>query len=181
MNLRAILELDARWTERLRLQPEQKKRWWLTAFLAHSGDSWFWFAGLVLVWFLARGEWHYRAAILAVGVGALAVLVLAIKFTIRRRRPEGEWGAIYRNTDPHSFPSGHAARAALLAIGALGLGPTWFAILLVLWAPLVCLARVAMGLHYVSDVLAGIVVGILAGLALLAAQPFLLQLAPWLF
>ncbi len=39
---------------------------------------------------------------------ALAVIVLAIKFSIRRRRPEGEWGAMYRKTDPHSFPSGHA-------------------------------------------------------------------------
>ena len=49
------------------------------------------------------------------GILILAALVLAIKFLVRRQRPEGEWGAIYRNTDPHSFPSGHAARAVLLA------------------------------------------------------------------
>ena len=93
----------------------------------------------------------------------LAVIVLAIKFTIRRRRPEGEWGGFYRSTDPHSFPSGHAARAMLIAILAIGLGPGWLAILLCIWAPLVALARVAMGLHYVSDIAAGVVLGTLAG------------------
>jgi undecaprenyl-diphosphatase len=94
---------------------------------------------------------------------ALAVLVLAVKFTIRRRRPEGEWGAIYRTTDPHTFPSGHAARAILIAVLALGLGPAWLAVLLCIWAPLVALARVAMGLHFVSDILAGAILGAIAG------------------
>jgi undecaprenyl-diphosphatase len=94
---------------------------------------------------------------------ALAVIVLAIKFSIRRRRPEGTWGAMYRSTDPHSFPSGHAARAILIAILAIGLGPWWLAILLCVWAPLVALARVAMGLHYLSDIAAGLVLGATAG------------------
>ena len=93
----------------------------------------------------------------------LAVIVLAIKFTIRRRRPEGEWGGMYRSTDPHSFPSGHAARAILIAVLAIGLGPGWLAILLCVWAPLVALARVAMGLHYLSDIAAGAVLGAIAG------------------
>jgi len=93
----------------------------------------------------------------------LAVIVLAIKFTIRRRRPEGEWGGMYRSTDPHSFPSGHAARAILIGVLAIGLGPGWLAILLCVWAPLVALARVAMGLHFLSDVTAGAVLGAIAG------------------
>jgi undecaprenyl-diphosphatase len=98
----------------------------------------------------------------------LAAIVLAIKFSIRRRRPEGEWGTIYRSTDPHSFPSGHAARAMLIAVLGIGLGPVWLAVLLCVWMPLVALARVAMGLHYLSDVLAGLVLGaIAAGVVLL--------------
>jgi undecaprenyl-diphosphatase len=88
---------------------------------------------------------------------------MVIKFTIRRQRPEGEWGAIYRSTDPHSFPSGHAARAVMLAVVAMGTGPAWFAALLVVWAPLVCLARVAMGVHYLSDILAGMLLGLVLG------------------
>jgi undecaprenyl-diphosphatase len=92
-----------------------------------------------------------------------AALVLAIKFTVRRGRPEGEWGSIYRSTDPHSFPSGHATRVFLIAVMITAFGPGWLAILLVLWAPLVGLARVAMGVHYLSDVLAGALLGILFG------------------
>jgi undecaprenyl-diphosphatase len=90
---------------------------------------------------------------------------MLIKFTVRRRRPEGEWGGIYRKTDPHSFPSGHAARAIMLAVVAAGLGPAWFALLLMAWVPFVALSRVAMGLHYLSDVLAGVFLGVLTGLA----------------
>ena len=89
---------------------------------------------------------------------------MTIKFSVRRRRPQGEWGGIYRNTDPHSFPSGHAARSFMIAVLASGLGPTWLAIVLWIWAPLVSLARVAMGVHYFSDILAGIVVGLVVGL-----------------
>src|SRR5678810_1059321 len=90
--------------------------------------------------------------------------VLIIKFSIRRKRPEGNWGQIYRYTDPHSFPSGHAARAFLIATIASGLGPAWLAIALWVWAPLVAFARVAMGVHYLSDILAGSLLGILVAL-----------------
>ena len=73
-------------------------------------------------------------------------------------------GGIYRNTDPHSFPSGHAARAFLIAAVASVLAPAWLGIILWIWAPLVSLARVAMGVHYVSDVLAGALLGIAVAL-----------------
>jgi len=41
-------------------------------------------------------------------------------------------------------------------------------LILWIWAPLVALARVAMGVHYVSDVLAGALFGIL--IALIGSQ-----------
>ena len=135
----------------------------VAAFLAHSGDSWFWWAGLALLWWRGNLFWRSWALTMLLSIIVLAVIVLAIKFTIRRRRPEGEWGAIYRSTDPHSFPSGHAARVVLIGVLAIGLGPGWLAIFLCVWAPLVALARVAMGLHYLSDVAAGAVLGATAG------------------
>jgi undecaprenyl-diphosphatase len=92
-----------------------------------------------------------------------------IKLSVRRSRPQGEWGKIYRNTDPHSFPSGHAARVVLLAVIAVGLGPLWLGLLLLVWAPLVGMARVAMGVHYPSDVAAGMLVGALIGLLVLVS------------
>ncbi len=157
------LETDARWSQRLRVaeQPGWRRR--AAAILAHSGDSWFWGLGLALVWWRGAPAWRSIAGNTFVAVACLALVVLVIKFLVRRRRPQGEWGAIYRNTDPHSFPSGHAARAFLLAALGTGWAPAWMAVLLWIWAPLVALARVAMGLHYLSDVVAGVVLGLAAG------------------
>ncbi len=55
----------------------------------------------------------------------------------------------------------------MLAVIMLGLGPVWLGLLLLIWAPLVGLARVAMGVHYLSDVLAGMILGLLIGIAVL--------------
>jgi undecaprenyl-diphosphatase len=160
----SLLQLDRRLTEALRIAEQPGSLRSLAAVLAHSGDSWFWGAGLAVVWLFGDFVWKWRATLLIFGILVTAVLVFLIKFTVRRRRPEGQWGNIYRATDPHSFPSGHAARAVMLAALAIGLGPAPFAILLALWAPLVSLARVAMGVHYISDVLAGALLGALVGI-----------------
>ena len=46
---------------------------------------------------------------------------------------------------------------------AAGWGPLGLAIVLTVWAPLVALSRVAMGLHYLSDVVGGAILGLVAG------------------
>ncbi len=161
------LELDARLTARLHVLEKPGLLRSLAILLGHSGDSWFWLLGLLLVIWRGSQAWRSLAIAFLVGIALTAVVVLLIKFSVRRQRPEGEWGQVYRRTDPHSFPSGHAARALMLAVLAVALGPVWFATLLVIWAPLVGLARVATGLHYISDVLAGWLLGLLMGLVVL--------------
>jgi membrane-associated phospholipid phosphatase len=167
-NLKKLLELDARLSARMRVAERPGFLRSVCVFLAHSGDSWFWWAGLALLAWQGNTFWRQWALTILVSIIALAVLVLAVKFTIKRRRPEGEWGKFYRSTDPHSFPSGHAARAVLIAVLAIALGPAWLALVLCLWAPLVALARVAMGVHFLSDIVAGGILGLAAaGIALL--------------
>ncbi len=156
------LKQDAQLSTRLRIEDPGLLRK-LAIFFGHSGDSWFWGIGLLLIIWLGSLQWKQIAWGLLIGIALTAIVVLVIKFSVRRSRPAGEWGQIYRKTDPHSFPSGHAARAAMLAVLGLALGPAWFGILLLVWAPLVGLARVATGLHFVSDVLAGWLLGILMG------------------
>lgn len=158
-----LIELDARLSQKLRVAEKPGALRTLAGILAHSGDSWFWLLGLGIVWLVGDTYWRELAALFAGGILVTAVIVMAIKFTVRRKRPPGEWGSIYRRTDPHSFPSGHAARAVLLAVLALGAGPVWLACVLLPWSIAVVFARVAMGLHYLSDVLAGALVGILVG------------------
>ena len=182
MNLKKILTLDATLSDRIRIQnPETNRFKPFAAFFAHSGDSWFIEIALFLLWLFTVGALHQMVALMAGAVVVLALLVLGIKFTIRRQRPDGEWGAIYRNTDPHSFPSGHAARTAMLATLALGLGFTWLGILLLVWMLLVSLARVWMGVHYLSDVVAGIVLGALFGWFMTATAQWFYALLPWVF
>ncbi len=164
MSLRSILELDARLSSQLRVAEQPGFLRNMAAFFAHSGDSWFWAAALIIFWFLTNPVWKQWVVVEFFGIAGLAGVVLAIKFLVRRERPEGEWGGIYRNTDPHSFPSGHAARAFLIAAIASALAPPWLGAVLWIWAPLVALARVAMGVHYVSDVVAGAILGIIVGL-----------------
>ncbi len=164
----SLLDYDRALSQRLRIAETPGKLRTLAAILAHSGDSWFWLAGIALLWLLGPPLWRPEELLFLIAIIAVAVPVFVLKLIIRRRRPEGSWGAIYRSTDPHSFPSGHAARAALLAVLAIGLGPAWLGLILVVWAPLVILARVAMGVHYLSDVIAGAILGILVGLIILA-------------
>jgi len=159
-----VLDLDARLSNQMRVAEKPGALRAIAVFFAHSGDSWFWALGLLLLWLGGDSFWKEWAVVQLVGISLLAALVMSIKFLVRRRRPEGEWGSIYRNTDPHSFPSGYAARAFLIAVVATGLGPDWLAITLWIWAPLVALARVAMGLHYISDVIVGAVLGIVIAL-----------------
>lgn len=164
MTWKNILEMDGRLSARMRVAGRPGFIRSVAIILAHSGDSWFWWAGLGLLWWLGNSFWRPWALTVLLSIIALAVIVLAIKFTIRRRRPEGEWGGVYRKTDPHSFPSGHAARVVLIAVLALGLGPGWLALVICIWAPLVALARVAMGVHYLSDIVAGFGLGAVAGM-----------------
>jgi hypothetical protein len=74
------------------------------------------------------------------------------------------------------FQSLDRRRQHLLAVLGLGLGPAWLGVCLAVWAPLVMLARVAMGVHYLLDVVAGALLGGLMGLAVLSLVPLLAAL-----
>ena len=168
-----MLELDRDWSYALRVAEKPGLRRNLAMFFAHSGDSWFWGIGMLILWLAGGTFWKQWAVYQLFWLSILAALVLALKFSIRRKRPAGEWGAVYRNTDPHSFPSGHAARSFLIAVLGSLLGPGWLAIILWIWAPIVALARVAMGVHYVSDVIAGAIVGSVLALLIWQFSPLI--------
>ncbi len=166
-----LIVVDSRLSSKLRVAERPGLLRNLAILLAHSGDSPLWLVSLLLVWWRGAAFWRHEAWLDLVGVLVTAVLVQAMKLTFRRQRPGGEWGQGYRKIDPHSFPSGHAARAAMLAVIAVALGPVWWAALLLVWSPLVALSRVAMGVHYVSDVAAGVACGAACGVAVLTLLP----------
>jgi undecaprenyl-diphosphatase len=159
-----LLELDARWSAKCTISQNHGGLRNLFRFLAHSGDSWFMIPVMGLIWLAGDGAWKWRMLLMFLAICITALSAVGLKRLIGRRRPEGNWGLIYRSTDPHSFPSGHAARLVMLALLSIPLGPWWFSALLFLWAPLVALARVAMGVHYLSDVVGGAVLGTAFGM-----------------
>jgi undecaprenyl-diphosphatase len=147
-------------------------RWFALAMLAATrfGDGWGW-AALVPV--LAVSGARARAALLT-GLTAAAVAIAAftvLKHACKRPRPceLGPHPLFHvRPPDRFSFPSGHTmAACAAGAVLALHFPP---------WAPFCALlalsigtSRVVLGLHYVSDVLAGALLGTLIGAGTFAA------------
>lgn len=176
-----IQKVDEEISARLVLQREDGFAHRLIALIGHSGDSWYWLIGLTLIWLFTGGSIRTTAILLALALAILAVFVLGIKFLLRRPRPEGEWGSIYRVTDPHSFPSGHAARAMTIAFLALQFqNPLWF-IGLFAWAILVGYSRVALRLHYFSDIFVGWLIGALSGSLAVKFLPSFIQKLPDVF
>jgi len=163
MSISSLLKKDQQLTQNLRIAEDKSGLRKIASFLAHSGDSWFWGAALVLLWFIGPMEWRPQILLLFIGIFFTAVSVLALKFLIKRPRPEGEWGQIYRSSDPHSFPSGHAARATMLTVIMLLTGFGWVGLIMIVWTLLVDLSRVGLGVHYISDILVGTLIGIIMG------------------
>lgn len=182
--LQTLNQLDLDLTNRARLKSTRCFWWRPAAILSHSGDSWLWAIGVGLVWLFSPALsplWRRNAAILEISIVIQALFVFALKQVIHRTRPDGKWGEIYRRVDPNSFPSGHATRAAMLAVIVTTLGPAWFSWLILAWAPLVCLSRILTGVHYLSDILGGVLLGLLMGYLMLALAPFWMQWFPFLF
>jgi undecaprenyl-diphosphatase len=169
-SIERILEIDEKYTQSLRIpegRPVLKKT---AAFLAHSGDSWYWGIGLALLWFVGPESWRPQIVLLFLGIVITALSVFIVKYSVKRPRPEGEWGQIYRRSDPHAFPSGHAARVSMLTLIMLLTGYWWIGLILLVWAVLVDLSRIGLGVHYLSDILGGSLIGVV--MALLAVWSF---------
>ncbi len=162
-----LKEYDHRWSEKVRIVDRKGKLRTLAVLFAHSGDSLFILPIFALFWWLGNAFWSYRGKVLLIAVLAIGAIVQVIKWTFRRKRPVGNWGGIVRKTDPHSFPSGHAAKAGLLLGLGLYLGPEFIRIAVLIYAPLMAFSRTQVGIHYLSDVIAGFTLGIISSGAII--------------
>ena len=114
-----------------------------------------------------HGEFWPAALAGGVVAGMSSLLVQPLKFAVRRRRPVLH--AIVTTLDRYSFPSGHSTTAFALAVGALFAAPAFFPVALGL-AAVVAFSRVYLGVHYLSDVVGGAVVGVLVGVLLFTSE-----------
>ncbi|MBF9142280.1 phosphatase PAP2 family protein [Hymenobacter properus] len=109
---------------------------------------------LVLLWLLRRRQWR-AAGLWTLSVGGSMLLTQVIKALVARPRPS-LWLSI-RPEHTLSFPSGHAMDTAALATALFFLlpGRPWAGRLAALFALAVGWARMYLGVHNPSDVLAG--------------------------
>lgn len=134
-------------------------------------DGWLWVGATVgLAWGGTACQRVLTAA--AVSAGLANILLIFLKGRVRRLRPCDttlSWPrdvrpVLFFPSDRYSFPSGHALNA--FAVGSvLTLAFPAGTLPLLLVAASVASSRVFLGLHFLSDVLAGSAIGILIGVS----------------
>jgi len=95
--------------------------------------------------------------------------VVILKYSINRKRPYDKYSFINNKSDDAtpSFPSGHTSGAFATATSLSLAYPKWYVIApSFAWAGTVAYSRLHLGMHYPSDILGGIIVGM--GSALIA-------------
>ncbi|MDA8192982.1 MAG: phosphatase PAP2 family protein [Thermaerobacter sp.] len=147
-----------------------------------------WAGVFLLLWFWPplRQNRARRAVVYATVAGVLALMVsVALSHGLPYRpRPFVLEPHLVRSLIPHppdtSFPSDHAAGSFAFATALFFAGRRdgWWAILL---AVLVSIARVFVGVHWPTDVIAGGAIGVAAGVLVLAARKYLEGLVRVLF
>lgn len=126
--------------------------------------------GGALVFFLAKRRWaaFYFIAASAASAGVVQLL----KTTFGRARPT----EILVTSDLGSFPSGHVANAATLAVVLIILlQRRWVWIAGIIYTILMMVSRTYLGAHWLSDTIGGALIGV--GVAVILWAPFARKLS----
>ena len=129
--------------------------------LSRSGDGYMQLLTPAFVWFSGS----ILAPTYFVTLGLAMIIERAVYFvlknTLKRLRPadfKSNFQSVITASDEFSFPSGHTSAAfcfSLITVTVLG----GAFILLFLWAAVVGLSRLVLGVHFPGDILAGALVG----------------------
>ena len=151
--------------------PRWIRLWMIGA--TRAGDGWLWYFIALMVLFFGGPERY--AAIGAGGLAALLSVMLfqRLKRLTGRRRPcsvEPHCWATLLPPDQFSFPSGHTMTAFAITVSFTQFYPS-LALALMFCALSIAISRIVLGMHFLSDVVAGAILG--ASLGYLATLAFL--------
>ncbi len=130
------------------------------------------FYGIVIFFSILLNQF-VLATQLFVALVLVMLIASVIRFFFPKDRPlkQSASSSVISKIDASSFPSIHGARIACLAFifGMMCINGGFFAVALgiILVAILVCASRIVLGKHYVSDVVAGCVLGLVVALLVL--------------
>ncbi len=153
------------WVQQFLRQEWMTPFWKMITFLGDRG--WFWIAlGLGLLLFKETRR-AGTAVLLALLINALITNV-TLKPLIARIRPyeaiEGLMPLVGPQRD-FSFPSGHASASFAAATACWKLLPGKYGKPLLILAALIAFSRLYLGVHYPTDVIAGVAIGVFAAWA----------------
>jgi undecaprenyl-diphosphatase len=142
---------------------------WLRVWMiwaTRAGDGWLWAAfGLTIALFGGDGRWTALGASAASAAAGIVVFQVLKRLADRRRPCEIEphaWADLLP-PDRFSFPSGHSMTAFAVTVSLAAFYPAALPVLLVC-AVSVALSRILLGMHFLSDVVAGAALGACLGL-----------------
>ena len=138
------------------LHPYNRPQASISRFVSRTGDGPLYGVLAALLWW--QGESGRAVVQTALWAFALELpLYLLLKNALKRQRPAG-LPVFITPSDRYSLPSGHTAAAFLMATVVAASFPLW-APLLFVWAALVGASRLLLGVHYLSDLVAGALLG----------------------
>lgn len=145
-------------------------RWWSIG-ATRAGDGWLWsFCGVALL--ASHDADRYAAVVAALLAAAMGIVLFRVlKKAVGRKRPcviEPHCWATLLPPDQFSFPSGHTMTAFSIAL-VIGYFYPGLEGPLYLLAASIAISRIVLGMHFLSDVLAGILLGAGLGCAALTA------------
>ena len=154
---------------------------WMTPFwkfITSLGNSgWFWIVLSILLVIPQRTRKIGITALAALLIGALITNV-ALKNLVARIRPyevvDGLKLIIERQHD-YSLPSGHTCASFAAALVYYKMGPRKWGIPAVVLASLIAFSRLYVGVHYPSDVIGGLLIGVFAAWAALKLKDYVMQ------